>query len=183
QVEEVEEEIPEEDQIDTSRSNAGLFSWRDVALVSSFVQQYSAAGPDKKGLFQDLTQSYGDPIDIAQGIYPPNGVVHATDFIIKVSSGTQNATPSQAMRQGIELAATIGEMEVEEIRMVSKMINALLEHDVKDSESIVSIRYRRNMDTHEVLDLFMEAIDNIGDKGLEAMQWARQIMSIWPESA
>lgn len=180
---EIVEEETEEVEIDTDRSNAGLFSWRDVALVSSFVQKYTSSSAKRQGLFQDLVQAYGDPIDIAQGIYPPNGVIHSTDFIISVATGTQNSTPSEAMRQGIALAATIGEMEVEEVRMVSKMINALLENGLKNPEGISSIRYRRNMPTHEVLDLFMEAIDNVSAEGLENLQWARKLLSIWPESA
>ena len=170
---------PELDDVSTDRSNQGMFSWRDVALVHQFAIKYGKQSQTFQEFFQSLIGVYGDAIDVAEGLYPPAGVTYGIDFIegMAINDAT---TPTEAMRHGIRLAAELGEMEVEDIRSISKMINSILEYYAQDNESITIIRYRRNMPTDEVLSLFMEAIENISEEGVRSFKQAQELLQIWP---
>lgn len=174
QVEEVQSEAKIEDIDYSAYSKKELYSPRDIAIALDFAQRWNAASSDRREVFSNVMDVYGDQADIILGLIPSNGRVNSIEFIQKIYVKNTDETMSRAQIRewGMELAATISDMDVDSIRSVVKMINALAPGD--------DIRYRRNMSSIDVVNAISDKIDAFDSNTVSTLNWICSMVSVWP---
>lgn len=189
QPKEQDESGTDEDQIDPDQdtdfdvprgSNESLFTWSDVANITQFVVNFHKASKDDRELFAELIAYEGaNGYDIAREVYPTAGRVESLYLVKRIKETSASGNFTEIMGLGVELS----NMDDDDIRSISRLINSLYRLYHKDEEMYPEFRYRRNMDFNKVIQSLTQLVMDISDEGFQQIDWMIDQLKIWPGRA
>lgn len=148
------------------------FNWYQVGQVTQFALDYLRTPLQDRTLFQNLVGSWGDPVQVARALYPPTVQVFALRFIVDVARARNGG-----LQDGMRLSMAFAQYELDTVRAVVTMTNAIGEHF---DPAFEPLKYRRNMATLQVLQFVMESLGALHDDQIAILEGFSGLLEVWP---
>lgn len=154
-----------------------VYGLSDIAVALDFAQRWRAASQAKRDKFVAMMGVTSDnQADVIADLIPSQGRLSAISFVKNTyeSNFDENMTRQQLRNWMVELTSSIAEMDPEDIRLIVRILNEMTPDDYDE------LRYRRNMQSQDVTNFILDAVDSIPEENAEILFWTDEMLQIWP---
>lgn len=160
-------------------SSAGKYSDNDLRYIFRFVHQISIAPAGKRQAFLDvLGLGNSDMASVVTSLYPAEG--RASNLFELYTLAEQLNPEGDPIAYGqsiVRLMGTLGNMDTDDIRTLSKSIDAISE---EYSPGVDLIRYTRRQTPQDVAQKIIAIIPAWSQEARQFLDWATDLLMIWP---
>lgn len=176
------EETPEEDHsvFDVSPSGGsseGKYSDNDIRYIFRFVYALSSATEQRRDAFIDAIGIGGDMANLVTSLYPAEGRASSLFELYNLSNDLDPSDPIAYGQSIVKLMGSLSDMDPEDIRALSKSIDAITTEFSPDSDLI---RYTRRQSPQDVAQKMIAVIPTWSSDAKEFLDWATDLLVIWP---
>ena len=160
-------------------SSTGKYSDNDLRYIFRFVHKLSLAPFSERESFLDaLGLGKADIAQVIPALYPAEGRTSNLFNLYNLAKDLDPAGDPIAYGQSIvRLMGTLGEMDTDELRTLSKSIDAISEQYSPEADLI---RYTRRQTSQDVAQKVIAIIPSWDQDARQFLDWATDLLMIWP---
>lgn len=184
---EVEQEVVDQQEGDPSvydvsssgGSNVGKYSDSDLRYIFRFVHKLSLAPLSERQSFLDaLGLGNLDTARVVTALYPAEGRASNLFELYNLAEQLNPAGDPITYGQSIvRLMGALGDMDTDDLRALSKSIDAISE---EYSPDVDLIRYTRRQTSEDVTKKIIAIIPAWSQEARQFLDWATDLLMIWP---